>query len=51
MLACMAVLAGVSPAEAVPWVRAAYQQEAVETDEQKAWVQWFADWAADASAL
>ena len=51
VLACMAVLAGVSPAEAVPWVRAAYRQEAVETDEQKAWVQWFAGRAADASAL
>ena len=50
VLACMAVLAGVSPAEAVPWVRAAYRQEAVETDEQKAWVLWFAGWAVDASA-
>ena len=42
-LACMAVLAGVPAAEAVPWVRAAYRPEAVETAEQEAWVQWFAD--------
>lgn len=48
VLACMAVLAGVPPPEAVPWVRAAYRQEAVETAEQEAWVQWFAGWAADA---
>ena len=45
-LACMAVLAGVPAAEAVPWVRAAYRPEAVETPEQEAWVQWFADRAA-----
>lgn len=47
VLACMAVLAGVPRAEAVPWVRAAYRQEAVETAEQEAWVQWFAGWAED----
>ena len=46
VLACMAVLAGVPPAEAVPWVRTAYRPEAVETAEQEAWVQWFAGWAA-----
>lgn len=46
VLSCMAVLAGVPPAEAVLWVRAAYRQEAVETGEQEAWVQWFAGWAA-----
>ena len=46
VLACMAVLAGVPSAEAVPWVRAAYRPEAVETSEQEAWVQWFAGWAA-----
>jgi rhodanese/phosphatase family protein len=51
VLACMAVLAGVPPADAVPWVRAAYRQEAVETADQEAWVQWFARWAADGSAL
>jgi Swiss Army Knife protein, DSP-PTPase phosphatase domain len=42
VLACMAVLAGVEPAEAVPWVRAAYRREAVETADQEAWVLWFA---------
>jgi hypothetical protein len=51
VLACMAVLAGVPPAEAVPWVREAYRREAVETADQEAWVQWFAGWARDASAL
>lgn len=50
VLACMAVLAGVQPEEAVPWVRAAYRPEAVETPEQEAWVQWFAGWASDARA-
>jgi hypothetical protein len=50
VLACMAVLAGVPPAEAVSWVRSAYRREAVETAEQEAWVQWFAGWAADDSA-
>jgi hypothetical protein len=44
----MAVLAGVPPAEAVPWVRAAYRPEAVETAEQEAWVQWFAGWVVSA---
>jgi len=50
VLACMAVLAGVPPAEAVSWVRSAYRPTAVETAEQEAWVDWFAGWAADASA-
>jgi hypothetical protein len=45
VLACMAVLAGIPPDEAVPWVRAAYRQEAVETAEQEAWVRWFSGWA------
>jgi hypothetical protein len=44
VLACMAVLAGVSPAEAVAWVRAAYRPDAVETSDQEAWVRWFAEW-------
>ena len=51
VLACMAVLAGIPVAQAVPWVRAAYRPEAVETAEQEAWVQWFARWASDASVL
>jgi hypothetical protein len=42
VLACMAVLAGVPPAEAVAWVRDAYKAEAVETAEQEDWVRWFA---------
>lgn len=46
VLACMAVLAGVPAAEAVPWVRAAYRPQAVETAEQEAWVRWFAGRAA-----
>jgi Protein-tyrosine phosphatase len=45
VLACMAVLAGVSAAEAVAWVRGAYRREAVETADQEAWVRWFAEWA------
>ena len=44
VLACMAVLAGVPPAQAVAWVRASYRPEAVETADQEAWVQWFAEW-------
>ena len=37
-LACLAVLTGVPPGEAVAWVRAAYREKAVETDEQRAFV-------------
>ena len=37
-LACLAVLAGVPPEEAVAWVRAAYCAKAVETEEQAAFV-------------
>jgi Protein-tyrosine phosphatase len=49
VLACMAVLAGVPPSDAVPWVRNAYRPEAVETVEQEAWVRWFAGWVADSA--
>jgi hypothetical protein len=42
VLACMAVLAGVPPADAVDWVRHSYRPEAVETAEQEQWVAWFA---------
>ncbi|MBD0347629.1 MAG: hypothetical protein ICV59_00630 [Thermoleophilia bacterium] len=42
VLACMAVLAGVPPAEAVAWVRTNYDVRAVETEEQADWVAWFA---------
>jgi protein-tyrosine phosphatase len=37
-LACLAVLTGTPPAEAVAWVRTAYCHKAVETDEQRAFV-------------
>lgn len=43
VLACMAVLAGVDPAEAVTWVRQNYNVHAVETPEQEAWVRWFGE--------
>jgi protein-tyrosine phosphatase len=42
VLACMAVLAGVSPPEAVTWVRSNYDAAAVETTQQEEWVLWFA---------
>jgi len=45
VLACMAILAGVAPGEAVEWVREAYRPQAVETAEQEAWVEWFGRWA------
>ncbi len=45
VLACLAVLAGVAPAEAVPWVRRNYDVRAVETAEQEQWVLWFSQWA------
>ena len=45
VLACMTILAGVAPGEAVEWVRDAYRPEAVETAEQEAWVEWFGRWA------
>lgn len=37
-LACLAILAGHPPGEAVAWVRANYCAEAVETPEQKAFI-------------
>jgi protein-tyrosine phosphatase len=43
VLACMAVLAGVSAASAVDWVRREYNPAAVETHAQEQWVRWFAD--------
>jgi protein-tyrosine phosphatase len=44
VLACMAVVAGVSSADAVSWVRQHYRPEAVETSAQAGWVTWFAEW-------
>lgn len=43
VLACMAVLAGVPPNDAVTWVRQNYDTDAVEGPEQERWVLWFAD--------
>jgi len=43
VLACMAVLSGVPRSDAVDWVRANYHRNAVETEEQAAWVLWFAE--------
>jgi len=43
VLACMAILAGIPPNEAVAWIRANYDPRAVETEEQERWVGWFAD--------
>jgi protein-tyrosine phosphatase len=42
VLACMAILAGVAPGDAVEWVRDHYDPAAVETPEQEDWVLWFA---------
>jgi hypothetical protein len=42
VLACMAVLSGLGPEEAVAWVRGSYDTQAVETAEQERWVEWFA---------
>ncbi len=42
VLACMAILAGVAPEQAVEWVRDHYDPEAVETPEQEGWVLDFA---------
>ncbi len=50
MLACMAVLAGVPPGDAVAWVRAAYSPKAVERAGQREWVEWFARTIADGGA-
>ena len=41
VLACMAILAGVPVDQAVEWVRANYDSQAVETREQEDWVLWF----------
>ena len=41
VLACMAILSGVPPDEAVDWVRANYDPRAIETEAQEAWVEQF----------
>jgi protein-tyrosine phosphatase len=38
VIACLAVLAGVAPADAVAWTRANYHRRAVETPWQRRWV-------------
>ena len=43
VLACMAILAGIAPEQAVDWVREHYDPAAVDTPDQEAWVLWFAD--------
>jgi rhodanese/phosphatase family protein len=46
VIACMAILSGVPPEEAVAWTRANYRPDAIETAEQERWVAWFAAWEA-----
>jgi hypothetical protein len=41
VLGCMAILGGVASAEAVGWVRANYDERAIETEDQEAFVQRF----------
>jgi Swiss Army Knife protein, DSP-PTPase phosphatase domain len=43
VLACMAVLAGIAPDEAVRWVRQAYCERAVQEPSQEYWMQRFAE--------
>lgn len=38
VIACLAILAGADPAEAVAWTRAHYHRRAVETPWQRGWV-------------
>ncbi|GII54781.1 protein-tyrosine-phosphatase [Planotetraspora thailandica] len=42
VMACLAVRAGLSPDEAVGWVREHHHRRAVETPWQRRWVAWFA---------
>jgi hypothetical protein len=41
VMACLATLSGLSPDEAVGWVREHYHHRAVETPWQRRWVAWF----------
>jgi len=43
VIACMAILAGHPPADAVAWTRREYRPKAVETPGQRRWVAWFAE--------
>ncbi len=42
VLACMAILAGHPPKDAITWVRQNYRRKAVETPGQRRWIKWFA---------
>ncbi|MGH3755124.1 MAG: protein-tyrosine phosphatase family protein [Pseudonocardiaceae bacterium] len=42
VIACLAVLTGITPREAVSWTRTHYHHHAVETPWQRSWVTWFA---------
>jgi hypothetical protein len=42
VIACMAVLAGHPPEDALAWTRAHYRPRAVETPGQRRWIAWFA---------
>ncbi|MBW0102190.1 protein-tyrosine phosphatase family protein [Pseudonocardia sp. KRD291] len=43
VIACMAVIAGHPPDDAVAWTRRNYRSRAVETRGQRRWVAWFAE--------
>ncbi|WP_214320517.1 protein-tyrosine phosphatase family protein [Nonomuraea sediminis] len=42
VLACLATLDGLTPEEALAWVRAQHHHRAVETPWQRRWIGWFA---------
>jgi protein-tyrosine phosphatase len=44
VLACMGVLAGQQPEDAIDYIRSSYCHHAVETKDQELWVQWFHDY-------
>lgn len=44
-LACIAVLQGLSPEDAIKWVRKEYCDHAIESDKQEWWVTWFKAYA------
>ncbi len=45
VLACLAVLTGLPPLDAVAWVREHHHRRAVETPWQRRWVAWFCEHA------
>jgi hypothetical protein len=42
VIACLAILAGQPPEDAVAWTRRHYRPRAVETPGQRRWIRWFA---------